>query len=386
MNNIIIIIVIIVVIITVVAIILNKSNTEDTASSSSSSSSNDIQTPASSSSNDIQTPSCNTIQKDVTTGKTIITIHVQYSFSFKYCPGNVSTINEKLNGIYDFTFTANTNSIADEYAAVKDTIPAKVFEAIKSSVDDFNSRNECKLEQGNIQYSYPNTLNVFKNDEYLIVLSNYTYDIESYSSDYPYNYINNSIVTLQSKTLHAVTTTNNILYKIWFSVIDFGTEELCINRGLSGVTGNTISPVYTNKYITFCMMLFALLSKQYITLASLGDCTATFKFAEGLQGQGAIFILSKEPYCKGVYLLTDMKDSLENFCKVINVTDGKGWTYTIDLNAAYESTPTVYNHASSKNISVFNSGSNLLDNNKYEYVTTTNNDQTPTVNCNQIML
>ena len=328
-----------------------------------------------------ETVVCNTIQKDIAAGKTIITIHVQYSFYYKYCKNNGKYVNERIVGIRDFTFTANTNSIAEDYNNVKDTIPSKIFESIKSTIDDVNSKHDCKIDQGDIEYLYPAKLNVFKNNEYLIVVSNYTTEIEVYSYDYPYNYINNSIVTIQSKTLQDIKPTDNILYKVWTNVNNWASEPVCQSSGISNVWGNIITYIYTNKYITFCLILTAMLRNINVSLTSLGDCKATFKFN---CGGGADFILSKEPYCKGVYLLTDMKDSLTNICKMINTWNGKGWKYTIDLNAAYSSTPTVYNLASKKDIAVYNTGSNLLNDAKYKYVTNTVNEYIPPVHCNEI--
>ena len=326
---------------------------------------------------------CGSVNKDVSSGKILITIHVQYSFDFKFCSDIEKITNAHIYGIYDFTFTANTNSIAEDYNKVKDTIPLKVFESIKSKVNDVNSKNDCKIGQGDINYVYPAKLNVFKNDEYLIIVSNHVNEIETYSYDYPYNYINNSIVTLQSKTPQSIKQTDNILYKMWTHVNKYASDPVCQQSNISYVWGNTVTHVYANKYITFALILAAMLRDINITLTSLGNCKATFRVK---QGNDIDIMLSKEPYCKGVYLPTDVKDSITNFCKVVNTWNGKGWTYTIDLNAEYQSTPTIYNIASKKDLSVFNTGSNLLTEDKYNRIVNKGNSDIPPVNCNHIDL
>ena len=326
---------------------------------------------------------CRSVNKDVSLGKTLITIHVQYSFDFKFCSDIEKITNAHIYGIYDFTFTANTNSIAEDYNKVKDTIPSKVFESIKSKVNDVNSKNDCKIGQGDINYVYPAKLNVFKNDEYLIIVSNHINEIETYSYDYPYNYINNSIVTLQSKTPQSIKQTDNILYKMWTHVDNYASDPACQKSSIAYVWGNTVTHVYANKYITFALILAAMLRDIDTTLTSLGNCKATFRVK---QGNDIDIMLSKEPYCKGVYLLTDVKDSITNFCKVVNTWNGKGWTYTIDLNAEYQSTPTIYNVASKKDLSVFNTGSNLLTEDKYNRIVNKGNSDIPPVNCNHIDL
>ena len=326
---------------------------------------------------------CGSVNKDVSSGKILITIHVQYSFDFKFCSDIEKITNAHIYGIYDFTFTANTNSIAEDYNKVKDTIPSKVFESMRSKVDDINSKNDCKIGQGDINYVYPAKLNVFKNDEYLIIVSNHVNEIETYSYDYPYNYINNSIVTLQSKTPQSIKQTDNILYKMWTHVNKYASDPVCQQSNISYVWGNTVTHVYANKYITFALILAAMLRDINTTLTSLGNCKATFRIK---QGNDIDIMLSKEPYCKGVYLPTDVKDSITNFCKVVNTWNGKGWTYTIDLNAEYQSTPTIYNIASKKDLSVFNTGSNLLTEDKYNRIVNKGNSDIPPVNCNHIDL
>ena len=323
---------------------------------------------------------CTNIPKDIPDGKTLITIHVQYSFEYKFCRNINKYVNEKIGGTYDFKFTANTNSITKEYDNVKNNIPAAVFAHIKSQVDDINSKYECKIEQNDISYYYPSKLHVFKTEQYLIIVGNHHFvEIETYSNDYPYNYINNSTVTLQSKNLQTIRQTNNVLYKIWTHVRDWASEATCNNSGLSYVLGHTITPVYTNKYVTFCLILIAMLRDDNITLSSLGDCKVTFRFPHS---QRAAFMLSEKPYCQGIYTVSDMKNSIVNLCKVINSWSGKGWTYTIDLNAAYQSTPTVYNIASKKTIPVFNTGSNLVSDERYNKIVNTQNSNIPSLHCN----
>ena len=321
---------------------------------------------------------------DLTQGKVSISFNVAYRFYFKNCAAEKTNakkseiIDRTITGSYRFTFIADVNKIPDEYKRVKSSIPATVFNSIQDRVNEANN-TDCKLSATDFAYDYPSELKVFKNEEYLIIISNTIYDIETYSYDYPYNYINNSIVTLQSKHQQNIIPLNNVLYKIWTHVRDWASEATCNNSGLSYVLGHTITPVYTNKYITFCLILIAMLRNDNITLSSLGDCKVTFRFSRNKE---AVFMLSEEPYCQGIYTVSDMKNSIVNLCKVINSWSGKGWTYTIDLNAAYQSTPTVYNIASKKTIPVFNTGSNLVSDERYNKIVNTQNSNIPSLHCN----
>lgn len=321
---------------------------------------------------------------DLTQGKVSISFNVAYRFYFKNCAAEKTSatkseiIDRTITGSYRFTFIADVNKIPDEYKRVKTSIPATVFNSIQDRVNEANN-TDCKLSATDFAYDYPSELKVFKNEEYLIIISNTIYDIETYSYDYPYNYINNSIATIQSKHQQNIIPLNNVLYKIWTHVRDWASEATCNNTGLSYVLGHTITPVYTNKYITFCLILIAMLRDANITLSSLGDCKVTFRFPHS---KNAVFMLSEEPYCQGIYTVSDMKNSIVNLCKVINSWSGKGWTYTIDLNAAYQSTPTVYNIASKKTIPVFNTGSNLVSDERYNRIVNSQNPNIPSLHCN----
>ena len=224
---------------------------------------------------------------------------------------------------------------------------------------------------------------MFKNDEYLIIVSDHTTKLTTYSYDYPYNYINNSIVTIQSKTLQDIKPTDNILYKIWTSIKNPTTFEVCKTASLGNIIGRTIGQLYTNKYINFCLILIAMWGSGSVLITALGDCTVTFKT---YAGRTINLMLSKDELCSGVYTFADMKNNFTNFCKTYNTTDGKGWTYTIDLNKPYNSSPSVYSLAESKNITIFDTGSQMFDDKKIKSTTKTTADWIPQISCNHIDL
>ena len=244
----------------------------------------------------------------------------------------------------DFTFSANIDSIAKDYDNIKDTIPAK----LKSQTGEDRT------------YTYPDKLQVFKNDEYLIVVSKHMTKIITYSYDYPYNYINNSLVTIQSKTFQTIEPRKNLLYKMWAYIPKYDTEDDCKNSVVS-MRNIKIGYLYTNNYINLCLIISAMCtSDNDVTISSLGDCTVTF---ESYKGKTLFLMLSTDKLCSGVYTFADIKNNFTNFCKTYNLANGKGWKYTIDLNKPYNPTPTVYSLSESKDITIFDTGSNMFKSN-----------------------
>ena len=241
----------------------------------------------------------------------------------------------------DFTFSANIDSIAKDYDNIKDTIPTK----LKSQTGKDRT------------YTYPDKLQVFKNDEYLIVVSKHMTKIITYSYDYPYNYINNSIVTIQSKTFQTIEPRKNLLYKMWAYITKYDTEDDCKNS-IATIGNIKIGYLYTNNYINLCLIISAMCnSDNDVTISSLGDCTVTF---ESYKGKTINLMLSTDKLCSGIYTFADMKNNFTNFCKTYNLANGEGWKYTIDLNKPYNPTPTVYSLSESKDITIFDTGSNMF--------------------------
>ena len=327
---------------------------------------------------------CNAVvvdNPDLTTGKVLISFNVAYRFYYKNCAADKTNatssevINKTITGTYRFSFIANVNSIPADYKSIKTSIPATVFNSIQDRVISANS-TECELSATDFTYDYPSELKVFKNDEYLIIISNTIYDIETYAYDYPYNYINNSIVTIQSKHQQNITPLNNELYKVWTAVADVASEAACKKSKLSYVYGSKIGDLYTNKYINLAIVLNILLRNVDVTLYSVNDCSAIFQYK---RGSAINILMSQEKYCRGIYQLADVKSAFSNICGAVNTWNGKGWRYIIDFNVEYQSKPNVYNIAAGKTMYIFNGGNQLVSYddiaNKRESV------KVPTVEC-----
>lgn len=278
---------------------------------------------------------CGIIPVDISSNQVLITLKIPL-FGDIDDNGELKTV--------DFTFSANIDSIAKDYDDIKDTIPAK----LKSQTGEDRT------------YTYPDKLQVFKNDEYLIVVSKHMTKIITYSYDYPYNYINNSLVTIQSKTFQTIEPRKNLLYKMWAYIPKYDTEDDCKNSVVS-MRNIKIGYLYTNNYINLCLIISAMCtSDNDVTISSLGDCTVTF---ESYKGKTLFLMLSTDKLCSGVYTFADIKNNFTNFCKTYNLANGKGWKYTIDLNKPYNPTPTVYSLSESKDITIFDTGSNMYDSN-----------------------
>mgnify|MGYP002517208853 CR=1 FL=1 len=318
---------------------------------------------------------------DLTQGKVSISFNVAYRFYYKNCAADKTNakesevINKTITGSYRFSFIANVNSIPADYKSIKTSIPATVFNSIQDRVISANS-TECELSATDFTYDYPSELKVFKNDEYLIIISNTIYDIETYAYDYPYNYINNSIVTIQSKHQQNITPLNNELYKVWTAVADVASDAACKKSKLSYVWGSKIGDLYTNKYINLAIVLNVLLRDVDVTLYSVNDCSAIFQYK---RGSAINILMSQEKYCRGIYQLADVKSAFSNICGAVNTWNGKGWRYIIDFNVEYQSKPNVYNIAAGKTMYIFNGGNQLVSYddvaNKRESV------KVPTVEC-----
>ena len=298
---------------------------------------------------------------DLTQGKVSISFNVAYRFYYKNCAAEKTNakesevINRTITGSYRFTFIADVNKIPDEYKRVKTSIPAIVFNSIQDRVNEVNN-TDCKLSATDFMYDYPSELKVFKNEEYLIIISNTIYDIETYAYDYPYNYINNSIATIQSKHQQNIIPLNNELYKVWTAVADDASDAACKKSKLSYVWGSKIGDLYTNKYINLAIVLNVLLRSTEASLYSIKDCSAIFQYK---RGSTINILMSQDKYCRGIYQLADVKSAYENICGAVNTWNGKGWRYIIDFNADYQTKPNVYNIASGKTVYIFNDGKQL---------------------------
>lgn len=324
---------------------------------------------------------------ELTTGKVAISFNVNYRFYYKNCAADKINAKESeviknniITGIYRFTLIVDVNKIPDEYKRIKTSIPSTVFNSIQNRVIEANNTN-CKLTATDFDYDYPSELKVFKNEEYLIIISNTIYDIETYAYDYPYNYINNSIATIQSKHQQNIVPLNNELYKVWTSVADVASDAACKKSNLTPVWGSKIGDLYTNKYINLALVLNVLLRNTEVSLYSVNDCSAIFQYKRG----AAINILmSQEKYCRGIYQLADVKSSFSNICGAVNTWNGKGWRYIIDFNADYQTTPNVYNIASGKTVYIFNDGNQLV---KYDDVANLRKGvYVPTIECGLNMI
>lgn len=304
---------------------------------------------------------------DLTPGKVAISFNVAYRFYYKNCAAEKTNakesevINRTITGSYRFTFIADVNKISDEYKRVKTSIPATVFNSIQDRVNEVNN-TDCKLSATDFTYDYPSELKVFKNEEYLIIISNTIYDIETYAYDYPYNYINNSIATIQSKHQQNIIPLNNELYKVWTAVADDASDAACKKSKLSYIYGSKIGDLYTNKYINLAIVLNVLLRSTEASLYAVNDCSAIFQYK---RGSTINILMSQEKYCRGIYQLADVKSAYENICGAVNTWNGKGWRYIIDFDADYQTKPNVYNIASGKTVYIFNDGNQLV---KYDDV------------------
>ena len=304
---------------------------------------------------------------DLTQGKVSISFNVAYRFYYKNCAAEKTNakesevINRTITGSYRFTFIADVNKIPDEYKRVKTSIPATVFNSIQDRVNEANN-TDCKLSATDFTYDYPSELKVFKNEEYLIIISNTIYDIETYAYDYPYNYINNSIATIQSKHQQNIIPLNNELYKVWTAVADVASDAACKKSKLSYVWGSKIGDLYTNKYINLAIVLNVLLRSTEASLYTVNDCSAIFQYK---RGSTINILMSQEKYCRGIYQLADVKSAYENICGAVNTWNGKGWRYIIDFDADYQTKPNVYNIAAGKTVYIFNDGNQLV---KYDDV------------------
>lgn len=337
-----ILIVVIIIVMTIIIIIVvnnkNKDNTDD---------------------NDKNT--CTVIERDdLTAGKITIIMHIPYrSFDCAYNLPN-STVDipyppRDVKGTYTFTFTADVNSIARDYNNIKNTIPATIFndETVQSQYENARQQGCKDITANKINASYPQQLTIYKNDEYLFVVSNYKTKIETYSYDYPYNYINNSITTLQSKHFHKVEQTTNELYKTEISLYSNGTAFVCIDKGIRKITTTKIDNLYTNKYINFCLILSNILNNLQTSILALDDCAVTISN----DYNPVTIFLTKDQYCKGIYTLADIKNSIQNMCRLLTQN---GYIYTIDLNEPYQSTPTFSKFPDNSIFNAFDSGTQLI--------------------------
>ena len=320
---------------------------------------------------------CTVIERsDLEPGKVIIVINVYYrSYQCAYYINNDRSVPipytpKDVEGWYKFTFTANLDSIAEDYNRIKDTIKEEVFNdsTVQKQYENARLQGCDNITKDLIIPYYPKNLNVYKNDEYLIVTGTYNTNIEVYSYDYPYIYFNKSLATLHSKHFHPVKYITNELYKgiIRFEK-DYETEEGCkYNKKFRTLEIKNLGKLYTNKYINFVLILNNIYtnggveSNEYIE--SIGDCSLKIHIDYSAPGVNYLccklgILLSRNKYCKGVYTLADFKDSKDTFCTAV-YKNQNSLIYTIDLNQPYEKPS--FTNGDGEKYSVFDSGSQVF--------------------------
>ena len=296
-------------------------------------------------------------RNDLETGKVSIIIDVNWYFT--NCKhGNDETYYDIRNGTYKYTFIANINTIEKEYSKVKSNIAEIAFNNVKFQLNNATSAG-CNLTKDNLTYEYPDYLKVYKNDEYLIISASGLRLIETYSYDYPYNYINNSVATIQSKHLQTIQTIPNELYEISFDFKKRKDPSNCTSsNSVIDMKVTKIGNLYTNKYINFGVIINTLMNNLGIEILSLNDCSIFIRYYP--KKTNVHLLLSKEKYCQGIYTFEDIKNSTSQMCIAMQVWSGKGYKYTINLNKPYQSVPTFTDVTYKSSFNTFHEGDQLI--------------------------
>lgn len=299
-----------------------------------------------------------------------VTVHVRYEYYNMFCrEPDAKGVSPKITGVYDFKFNTTPETITEDYNKIKDTIPDAVFAAIHDdmlSIIPESRQATCKyITAKDIDCHYPDKLFAYSDDEYLFVMSHSNYTISTFADEYSYNYINNATVTLQSKNHQDVVPLNNKLYLVQTGVRSDYLNSVadCQSANLSYRLSFEIGTLYTNPYINMCLVLNTIFYKKNLSF-SINGTKITYECSPN---EVISIFVSNEPYCKGIYTLADIKDSFANICNSL-YKRGKGYKYTIDFSAPYESVPVVYDIAQKKDVQVFNTGSqmiNTLSSNRY---------------------
>lgn len=301
---------------------------------------------------------------DFVPGKVLIFIDCQYTYR------NDNTFK----GVYKLPYIYDVNSIEDEYISIKPQIPSMVFNGIQDVIAAANIDQELNVD--NFIYNYPKKLIVFKNDEYLMIIStSLLYKIESYAYDYPYNYINdNKVVTLQSKHYHKVAQTDNTLYYFKPWITDLRSIAACKESNINSLWYLKLCNLYTNKYINFAIILHVYIQDLSTQLKTLDDCKAVFYYFGGY----IPLLLSDKEYHKGIFKLSDIKSDFRNICNTLTGV-GPRFNIVIDLNDDYYP-PIVYDEQN-KPVYIFNEGDQILSNDFFINKISTLG---PTVKCNYV--
>ena len=310
-----------------------------------------------------------------------VTVHVRYEYYNMLCrEADAKGSSPKISGVYDFKFNTTVGTVTQDYDKIKDTIPDAVFTTIHDdmlSIIPESMQASCRyITAKDIICAYPDKIFAYADDEYLFVMSHSNYTISTFSFDYPYNYVNNAIVTLQSKNPQKVVPLNNKLYLVQTGIQSdyLNSVKNCQSANLAYRLSFEIGTLYTNPYINMCLVLNTIFYKKDISF-SINGTKITF---DGSPDYVISLFVSQEPYCKGIYTLADIKDSFAGICNSL-YKRGKGYKYTIDFEAPYESVPIIYDIAQKKNIKVFNTGSQMISTlSSDRYLSAVNNVVDPT--------
>ena len=290
-----------------------------------------------------------------------VTVHVRYEYYNMFCrEAGAKTVSPNITGVYDFKFNTTVGTITKDYNKIKNTIPDAVFTAIHDdmlSIIPESRQADCKyITAKDIDCHYPDKLFAYADDEYLFVISQDGHKISTFADGYPYNYINNALVTLQSKQHHDVVPLDNELYLIHTNVNynSLNSIEECQSASLAYRLSFKVGTLYTNPYINMCLILNVI---RYANLTFTINGSKLKISCEPIQV--VPLFVSQKPYCKGIYTIEDVKDSIAGICNSL-YKRGSGYIITIDFDAPYESVPVIYDNAQKKDVQVFNTGSQMI--------------------------
>lgn len=309
------------------------------------------------------------------TNEVLVVVNVKWTFWGKTC-NDVHTSYQKNEdshtGIIPMSFICTIDNIESVYNNFKQTIPAKVFEHIHNDIDAaYGFTGNCVIEEKDLEINYPKNIKCIYNNDYLIVFTNKNNNIEIYSKEYKYNYLNNSNVTFASKNELTLNTIDNNLYAISFGV-DYGEDipvykqykmkqnewiNECKNSAkISYKNAFKISQLYDNKYLNFAIILYAAIHffDGEITVNNLSikiDSTSISHMD---------LLITDKPYCKGIYTYNDLKDSVKDLCPLVKTFKQiYKIVLTIDLDKNYNNIIT-YN-TTDKTINLFTSGNPIIN-------------------------
>ncbi|MBR2022878.1 MAG: hypothetical protein IJ997_04220 [Mycoplasmataceae bacterium] len=385
--------IIIIILIVVIIIVTRESSSSNTPEEPSDTPTTEpSNTPTTEPSNTPEEPSVNitcevhNVNNILNTNEILFIVNVKWTFWGKSC-NDVYTSYQKNEdyhtGIIPMSFVCTLDNIESAYNNFKQTIPTKVFEQIHNDIDTaYGFTGDCVIKEEDIKIDYPNWIKGIYNDNYLIVFTNKTSNIEIYSKEYKYNYLNNSNVTFASKSELTLNTINNNLYAISFGV-EYGkdipvyqqykmTQNEWINecKNTAEVSYKNIykiSQLYDNKYLNFAIILYAVLHffDGEITVNNLSikiDSTSVSHMD---------MLITDKPYCKGIYTYNDLKDSVKDLCPLVKTFKQiYKIVLTIDLNENYNNIITY--KTTDKDINLFTSGNPIINLPEYKNISSIN--------------